>query len=87
MLIDAAPEAVFDSTTQAEQFRRWSGDNVDIEPYLGGRFALGGFDLDPGGARFVEFEPGRKATLRAPETPSGALREVNPAHWFSWMES
>jgi Activator of Hsp90 ATPase homolog 1-like protein len=64
MVIDAAPDEVFDSMTQPEQFRRWSGANVDIEPYVGGRFAMGGFELDPGGARFVEFEPGRKATLR-----------------------
>jgi uncharacterized protein YndB with AHSA1/START domain len=64
VVIDAAPEAVFDSLTQPEQFRRWFGANVDIEPYVGGRFAMGGFDLDPGGAEFVEFEPGRKATLR-----------------------
>jgi uncharacterized protein YndB with AHSA1/START domain len=64
MVIDAAPDEVFDSMTQAEQFRRWSGTNVDIEPYVGGRFAMGGFELDPGGAEFVEFEPGHKATLR-----------------------
>ena len=25
---------------------------------------MGGFDLDPGGIKFVEFEPGHKATLR-----------------------
>jgi hypothetical protein len=35
-----------------------------ILPHVGGRFAMGGFELDPGGARFVELEPGRKATLR-----------------------
>jgi hypothetical protein len=64
VVIDAAPEAVFDSLTQPEQFRKWSGANVDIEPYVGGRFAMGGFELDPGGVKFVEFEPGRKATLR-----------------------
>jgi uncharacterized protein YndB with AHSA1/START domain len=64
VVIDAAPEAVFDSLTQSEQCRRWMGANVDIEPYVGGRFAMGGFDLDPGGITFVEFEPGRKATLR-----------------------
>ena len=64
VVIDAAPEAVFDSMTQPEQFRRWFGANVDIEPYVGGRFAMGGFELDPGGIKFVEFEPGRKATLR-----------------------
>ena len=64
VVIDAAPEAVFDSLTQSEQFRRWSGANIEIEPYVGGRFAMGGFDVDPGGIKFVEFEPGHKATLR-----------------------
>jgi uncharacterized protein YndB with AHSA1/START domain len=64
VMIDATPEAVFDSMTQSDQFCKWFGANVDIEPYVGGRFAMGGFELDPGGARFVEFEPGRKATLR-----------------------
>jgi uncharacterized protein YndB with AHSA1/START domain len=64
VVIDATPDAVFASMTQADQFARWFGANVGIEPYVGGRFAMGGFDLDPGGAKFVEFEPGRKATLR-----------------------
>jgi uncharacterized protein YndB with AHSA1/START domain len=64
VVIDAAPDKVFDSMIQPEQFRKWFGANVDIEPYVGGRFAMGGFELDPGGAKFVEFEPGRKATLR-----------------------
>lgn len=64
VVIDAAPEAVFDSLTQPEHFRKWFGANVDIEPHVGGRFAMGSFELDPGGAKFVEFEPGRKATLR-----------------------
>jgi uncharacterized protein YndB with AHSA1/START domain len=64
VVIDAAPEQVFDSMTRPEQFCRWFGANVDIEPYVGGRFAMGGFELDPGGAKFTEFEPGRKATLR-----------------------
>jgi uncharacterized protein YndB with AHSA1/START domain len=64
VVIDAAPDEVFDSMIQPEQFRRWFGANVDIEPYVGGRFAMGGFELDPGGAKFVEFEPGRKAAVR-----------------------
>ncbi|GAA1750727.1 SRPBCC domain-containing protein [Luedemannella helvata] len=64
VVIDAAPEVVFDSMTRADQFLRWFGAHVDIEPHVGGRFAMGGFEVDPGGARFVEFEPGRKATLR-----------------------
>lgn len=53
VVIDAAPDAVFDSMIQPEVFRKWFGANVDIEPYLGGRFAMGGFELDPGGAKFV----------------------------------
>ena len=64
VVIDAAPDKVFDSMIRPEVFRKWFGANVDIEPYVGGRFAMGGFELDPGGAKFVEFEPGRKATLR-----------------------
>jgi uncharacterized protein YndB with AHSA1/START domain len=64
VVIDAAPAKVFETMTQPEHIRRWSGANVDIEPYMGGRFAMGGFDLDAAGARYVEFEPGRKATLR-----------------------
>jgi uncharacterized protein YndB with AHSA1/START domain len=64
VVIDAAPEAVFDSMIQPEVFAKWFGAHVDIEPHLGGRFAMGGFEVDPGGAKFVEFEPGRKAALR-----------------------
>jgi uncharacterized protein YndB with AHSA1/START domain len=63
-VIDAAPEQVFDSMIRPDVFRKWFGANVDIEPYVGGRFAMGGFELDPGGAKFVEFVPGRKAALR-----------------------
>lgn len=65
--IDASPEAVFDSLTQTEQFCQWSGANVGIEPYLGGRFSMGGFDLDPDGAKFIEFEPPHKATMQFPD--------------------
>ncbi len=64
VVIDAAPDEVFGSLVQPEHFRRWFRAHVDIEPRLGGRFAMGGFDVDPGGAKFVEFEPGRKAALR-----------------------
>jgi uncharacterized protein YndB with AHSA1/START domain len=64
VVIDAAPEQVFESMTQSEHFYQWFGVNVAIEPYVGGRFAMGGFDVNPAGAKFIEFEPGQKATLR-----------------------
>src|SRR5262249_56595525 len=44
VVIDAAPDEVFDSMTQPEQFHRWFGANVDIEPYVCGRLAVGGVD-------------------------------------------
>lgn len=64
VVIGATTDEVFDSMTRPEHFHRWFGAKVDIEPYVGGRFAMGGFDMDPGGTKFVEFDPGRKATLR-----------------------
>jgi len=86
VVIDAAPEQVFDSMTRPEHFHRWFGARVDIEPYVGGRFAMGGFELDPGGARFAGFEPGRKATLRFADgmtdswLAAGRLGRQDPAH-------
>lgn len=65
--IDTTPEAVFESLTRTEQFCQWSGANVAIEPHVGGRFSMGGFDLDPDGARFIEFEPPRRAALQFPD--------------------
>lgn len=64
VVVAAAPDAVFDSMVRPESFQKWFGAKVDIEPRVGGRFAMGGFEMDPGGARFVAFEPGRRAAIR-----------------------
>jgi uncharacterized protein YndB with AHSA1/START domain len=64
VLIDASPDAVYDSLMNAEKFTRWFGAHVGIEPYVGGRFAMGGFDMDPDPAKIVELEPGRKMAMR-----------------------
>jgi uncharacterized protein YndB with AHSA1/START domain len=89
VVIDAAPDEVFDSMITPEVFRTWFGANVDIEPYLGGRFAMGGFDVDPGGAKFVEFEQGRKAALRFAdgETTSWELDGSDGKTRFTIMHS
>jgi uncharacterized protein YndB with AHSA1/START domain len=89
VVIDAAPEAVFDSLTQSEQFRTWSGAHIDIEPCVGGRFAMGGFELDPGGVKFVEFEPGRKASLRFADglTASWELEGSEGRTRFTFVQS
>jgi uncharacterized protein YndB with AHSA1/START domain len=65
-LIDASPDAVYDSLVDPEKFRRWFGAKVDIEPHVGGRWAMGGFDLDPSPAKILELEPGRKMTMGWP---------------------
>jgi uncharacterized protein YndB with AHSA1/START domain len=61
--IGAPPHKVYESMVEPEHFRRWFGANVDIEPELGGRFAMGGFELNPEPARIVEFEAGRKMSI------------------------
>src|SRR5258705_4198676 len=47
LLISAAPQRVFSSLIDPDQFRQWFGVNLDIEPHVGGRLAMGGFDPDP----------------------------------------
>jgi uncharacterized protein YndB with AHSA1/START domain len=66
VLIDARREAVYDSLVDPEQFRRWFGANIEVEPRVGGRWAMGGFELDPDPARIVELEPGYKMSLAWP---------------------
>jgi uncharacterized protein YndB with AHSA1/START domain len=63
VLLDAPREAVFDSLVDPDKFRRWFGANVGIEPYVGGRFAMGGFELDQSPAKITEFEPGRRMAM------------------------
>lgn len=63
VVIDAPPAAVFDSLVEPEEFRRWFGANMEIEPYVGGRWAMGGFEVAAEPARIVELDPGRRLTL------------------------
>jgi uncharacterized protein YndB with AHSA1/START domain len=62
-VIDADRLAVFASMTESEQFSRWSGIKVDIEPEPGGRLAMGGFEANPNPARIVDIEPGRSMSV------------------------
>ncbi|TDE30096.1 SRPBCC domain-containing protein [Nonomuraea mesophila] len=63
LTIDASPSDVFDSLTDSEAVTRWFGYPVGIEPYVGGRFAMGGLDNNPDPAKVVELEPGRKFSV------------------------
>ncbi|QFY12501.1 SRPBCC domain-containing protein [Nonomuraea phyllanthi] len=61
--IDASPSDVFDSLIDSETVTRWFGFPIEIEPFVGGRFAMGGLANDPSPAKVLELEPGRKFSL------------------------
>lgn len=61
--IGAGPEAVYDSIVDAEKFSRWFGANIELEPYVGGRWAMGSLELDKTPAKIVELERGRRMSI------------------------
>jgi len=63
VVIDAPRSAVYASLVEPEQFARWFGAKVGIEPHVGGRFSMGGFELDPQGAKIVDVEPGVRMSI------------------------
>ncbi len=67
VLIDATPAEVYESLTDEEVFARWFGAKVGIEPRVGGRWAMGGFDAGGEYGKILELEPGRKMVIRWPD--------------------
>ncbi|MEV4755072.1 SRPBCC family protein [Micromonospora sp. NPDC049559] len=61
--IAAPPEDVYRSLTDPDEFSRWFGARMELEPHVGGRWAMGGFDNDPQPARIVALEHGRRISL------------------------
>jgi uncharacterized protein YndB with AHSA1/START domain len=60
--IDAPVAKVFESLTDSDQASAWFGFPIGIEPYVGGRFAMGGFDAGQA-AKVVDLEEGRKMSV------------------------
>jgi uncharacterized protein YndB with AHSA1/START domain len=61
-LIAATPAAVYRSLTESEQITSWFGYPITIEPYVGGRFAMG--DLETGyAAKIVDLVPDRTMSV------------------------
>ncbi|MGW4796837.1 SRPBCC domain-containing protein [Nonomuraea sp. NPDC004297] len=58
--IDAPAPKVFHSITDSEAVTRWFGYPIEIEPYEGGRFAMGGFDANPNPSKVLEVVPDRR---------------------------
>jgi len=67
IVIGAPRQQVYDSLIDGEQVSRWFGYHIEIEPYVGGRFAMGGFDSGFA-AKIVDLEPGRKVSTDWYET-------------------
>jgi uncharacterized protein YndB with AHSA1/START domain len=61
--IAAAPETVFGSLIDSDAVTRWFGFPIDIEPRVGGRLAMGGFENDPHPATILELEEGRRFSV------------------------
>lgn len=53
VIIDAAPDDVFESLIDPSQVARWFGWEVEIEPRLGGKISFGAE------GKIIDFEPGR----------------------------
>ncbi|MEU4229708.1 SRPBCC family protein [Nonomuraea sp. NPDC026600] len=63
VLIAASAEKVFDSLIDSEAVTAWFGFPIEIEPRVGGRYAMGGLANNPDPAKIVELEPGRRLSV------------------------
>ncbi|MEV6810599.1 SRPBCC domain-containing protein [Micromonospora sp. NPDC051296] len=62
-LVIAAPaDKVWESLTDSEQASTWFGYPIGIEPWVGGRYAMGGFESGYA-AKVVDLEPGRRMSV------------------------
>lgn len=62
VLVDALPQEVFEFFTRPELLESWMGERADLEPTIGGRFAV-----DVGGTavrgRFLEVDPPNRLVI------------------------
>jgi uncharacterized protein YndB with AHSA1/START domain len=63
VVIDASRESVFDSLTDSKKATQWFGFPIDIEPQVGGRVVMGGFDSGNPPALIVDLDPARKLSI------------------------
>ncbi|MET8909240.1 SRPBCC family protein [Micromonospora sp. NPDC004551] len=62
VLIDAPMDKVWTSLTDSEQASAWFGFPIGIEPWVGGRYAMGGFDAGYA-AKVVDLTPGKAISV------------------------
>jgi len=61
--IAADRDTVYRSLIDTEAVTNWFGVLIEIEPHVGGRFAMGGLANNPDPARITELEPGRRISV------------------------
>jgi uncharacterized protein YndB with AHSA1/START domain len=59
--IAAPPAAIIDALTDMEKFQRWFGARASIEPFVGGRWAMGSFDDEPNPGKVLALDENRFA--------------------------
>ncbi|MEU9738424.1 SRPBCC domain-containing protein [Micromonospora chersina] len=62
VVIDAPMDKLWTSLTDSEQASAWFGFPIGIEPWVGGRYAMGGFDAGYA-AKVVDLTPGRALSV------------------------
>ncbi|ANZ38442.1 hypothetical protein BBK82_22635 [Lentzea guizhouensis] len=67
--IAAPAAAVIDALTDVEKFQRWFGARASIEPFVGGRWAMGSFEEEPNPGKVVALDESRFAI----EFPDGMV--------------
>ncbi|MFI9561729.1 SRPBCC family protein [Nonomuraea endophytica] len=61
-LIDAPREQVYQSLIDSEKVSAWFGFPIGIEPWVGGRYSMGGFESGHA-AKVVDLEPGSRVAV------------------------
>ncbi|WP_203715100.1 SRPBCC family protein, partial [Asanoa siamensis] len=61
--VDAPADRVFASLVDSDQATEWFGFPVGIEPWEGGRFAMGGLENNPQPAKILELVPDTKLSV------------------------
>ena len=88
--IGGSAAAVFDSLIDSDQVSQWFGFPVGIEPYVGGRFAMGGLDNNPQPAKIIDLEPGRRLSIdwgAGPGISTWELSESGGATRLTFVQS
>jgi uncharacterized protein YndB with AHSA1/START domain len=66
-VIGAPADKVYEALVDPDRFTQWFGARVEIEPHVGGRWSMGGFDTDPDPAKILDLQPNHKVAIAWPD--------------------